>query len=947
MNKINNKDFITIKGANENNLKNVSLVIPKNKFVIFTGLSGSGKSSLAFNTIYEEGRRRYVDSLSSYARQFLGGTKKPKVDSIEGLSPAISIEQKTTHANPRSTVGTITEIHDYLRLLFAKIGKPICPKHKIEISAQKIKDIIDLIYKIPTDSKLLICSPIAKGQKGTNKNLFEKLKQDGFLRVKIDDKIFSLDDEINIEKNKAHNISIIVDRIVLNEENKSRITEAVNVALEYSKGLVDVENLDNKEIHNFSQQFACVHGDFQMPKIETKLFSFNSPYGMCEKCKGLGVIIEPDLDLIIPNKKLSINEGAIDKMPGISSKNNDSLSWQEFICLMNHYQIPLNTAIEDLSNKQINIIKYGSDEEIEYSITSKDGRKLLRKSQIEGLVTKLGRLFLETTSEEMRQWYGRFMSETLCDKCKGCRLNEYALAVKINKLNIHEFSSLSIEEEYNLVSNLELSEEENEIAKMIIHELESRLGFLKNVGLEYLSLTRTAETLSGGEAQRIRLATQIGSKLTGILYVLDEPSIGLHQSDNTKLINVLKQMVEIGNTLIVVEHDEETILAADYIVDIGPLAGDKGGEVIAHGTVEDIKKNKQSITGQYLSKKLEIKVPKARRKGNGYNIEIIGAKENNLKNINVKIPLGKFIAVTGVSGSGKSTLVNEILVKALEKQINNNSVKPGKFSKINGILNIDKIVKISQSPIGKTPRSNPATYTSVFDDIRDLYANVELARARGYEKGRFSFNIPGGRCDKCQGDGYIKIEMQFLPSVYIPCDHCDGQRYNYETLEIKYKNKSIADVLDMRISEAIEFFNNRSKIRDKLQCLIDVGLGYIKLGQSSTTLSGGEAQRIKLATYLQKKPTGKTLYVLDEPTTGLHSYDIQNLLNILNRIVDGKDTVLVIEHNLDVIKSCDYIIDLGPSGGNKGGNVIATGTPEEVAKVSKSLTGQYLKDYLK
>lgn len=947
MNKTNNKDFITIKGANENNLKNVSLVIPKNKFVIFTGLSGSGKSSLAFNTIYEEGRRRYVDSLSSYARQFLGGTKKPKVDSIEGLSPAISIEQKTTHANPRSTVGTITEIHDYLRLLFAKIGKPICPKHKIEISAQKIKDIIDLIYKIPTNSKLLICSPIAKGQKGTNKNLFEKLRQDGFLRVKIDDKIFSLDDEINIEKNKAHNISIIVDRIILNEENKSRITEAVNVALEYSKGLVDVENLDNKEIHNFSQQFACVHGDFQMPKIETKLFSFNSPYGMCEKCKGLGVIIEPDIDLIIPNKKLSINEGAIDKMPGISSKNNDSLSWQEFICLMNHYQIPLNTAIEDLSAKQINIIKYGSDDEIEYSITSKDGRKHLRKGQIEGLVTKLGRLFLETTSEEMRQWYGRFMSETLCDKCKGCRLNEYALAVKINKLNIHEFSTLSIEEEYNLISNLELTDEENEIAKMIIHELESRLGFLKNVGLEYLSLTRTAETLSGGEAQRIRLATQIGSKLTGILYVLDEPSIGLHQSDNTKLINVLKQMVEIGNTLIVVEHDEETILAADYIVDIGPLAGDKGGEVVAYGTVEDIKKNKHSITGQYLSKKLEIKVPKVRRKGNGYNIEIIGAKENNLKNINVKIPLGKFIAVTGVSGSGKSTLVNEILVKALEKQINNNAIKPGKHSKINGILNIDKIVKISQSPIGKTPRSNPATYTSVFDDIRDLYANVELARARGYEKGRFSFNIPGGRCDKCQGDGYIKIEMQFLPSVYIPCDHCDGQRYNYETLEIKYKNKSIADVLDMRISEAIEFFNNRSKIRDKLQCLIDVGLGYIKLGQSSTTLSGGEAQRIKLATHLQKKPTGKTLYVLDEPTTGLHSYDIQNLLNILNRIVDGKDTVLVIEHNLDVIKSCDYIIDLGPSGGNKGGNVIATGTPEEIAKVSKSLTGQYLKDYLK
>lgn len=946
MSKINNRDFITIKGANENNLKNISLVVPKNKLVIFTGLSGSGKSSLAFNTIYEEGRRRYVDSLSSYARQFLGGTKKPKVDSIEGLSPAISIEQKTTHANPRSTVGTITEIHDYLRLLFAKIGKPICPKHKVEISAQKLKDIINLIYKIPINSKLLICSPIIKGQKGTNKNLFEKLRQDGFLRVKIDDNIFSLDDEIHIEKNKLHNISIIVDRIVLTEENKSRITEAVNIALEYSKGLVDVENLDNKEIYNFSQQFACVHGDFQMPKIETKLFSFNSPYGMCDKCKGLGVIIEPNIDLIIPNKKLSINEGAIDKMPGISSKNNDSLSWQEFICLMNHYQIPLNVAIEDLTTKQINIIKYGSSEEIEYSIKSKDGRNHLRKNQIEGLVTKLGRLFLETNSEEMRQWYSRFMSDTLCDKCKGCRLNEYALAVKVNNLNIHEFSVLSIEEEYNLICNLQLTEEENEIAKMIIHELESRLGFLKNVGLEYLSLTRTAETLSGGEAQRIRLATQIGSKLTGILYVLDEPSIGLHQSDNTKLINVLKKMVEIGNTLIVVEHDEETILAADYIVDIGPLAGDKGGEVIAFGTVEDIMKNKQSITGKYLSKKLEIKVPKFRRKGNGYNIEIIGARENNLKNIDVKIPLGKFIAVTGVSGSGKSTLVNEILVKALEKQINNSTIKPGKHSKINGILNIDKIVKISQSPIGKTPRSNPATYTSVFDDIRDLYANVELARARGYEKGRFSFNIPGGRCDKCQGDGYIKIEMQFLPSVYIPCDHCDGQRYNYETLEIKYKNKSIADVLDMRISEAIEFFNNRSKIREKLQCLIDVGLGYIKLGQSSTTLSGGEAQRIKLATYLQKKPTGKTLYVLDEPTTGLHSYDIQNLLNILNKIVDGKDTVLVIEHNLDVIKSCDYIIDLGPSGGNKGGNIVATGTPEEISKVLKSLTGKYLKDYL-
>lgn len=943
MKKLNNRDFISIKGANENNLKNISLVIPKNKFIVFTGLSGSGKSSLAFNTIYEEGRRRYVDSLSSYARQFLGGTKKPNVESIEGLSPSISIEQKTTHSNPRSTVGTITEIHDYLRLLFAKIGKPYCPKHKIEISSQKIKDIINLIFKIPKNSKLLILSPIVKGQKGTNKNLFDKLRQDGFLRIKIDDEIYSLDDEINIAKNKAHNISIIVDRVILNEDSRTRITESVNVALEYSKGLVDIENLDTKTIHHFSQQFACVYGDFQMPKIETKLFSFNSPYGMCEKCKGLGVIIEPDIDLIIPDKKLSINEGAIDKMPSLSSRNSDSLSWQEFVSLLNHYNIPLDIPVNDFSQRDIEIIKYGSNEEIEYFQISKDGKKHPRKNKIEGLVTKLSRLFIETSSEEMRQWYGKFMSETPCDECKGSRLNKYALAVKVGGLNIHEFSSLSIEDEFSKIGSLNLSQEDHEISKMIVFELKSRLGFLKNVGLEYLSLIRTAETLSGGEAQRIRLATQIGSKLTGILYVLDEPSIGLHQSDNTKLIEVLKQMVEIGNTLIVVEHDEETILAAEHIVDIGPYAGDQGGQVVATGSVEDIIKNKNSITGDYLSQRRKIQTPKSWRKGNGYFIEIQGARENNLKNINVKFPLGKLIGVTGVSGSGKSTLVNEILVKSLEKQINNSHVKPGKYTKIIGSLNIDKIVKISQSPIGKTPRSNPATYTSVFDDIRELYANVELAKARGYEKGRFSFNINGGRCDKCQGDGYIRIEMQFLPAVYIPCDHCEGKRYNYETLEIKYKGKSIADVLDMRVTEAYNFFENRAKIRDKIQTLIDVGLGYIKLGQSSTTLSGGEAQRIKLASYLQKKPTGRTLYVLDEPTTGLHSYDIQNLLNILNRIVDGGDTVLVIEHNLDVIKCCDHIIDLGPQGGIKGGKIVATGNPKEVSKVSESLTGKYLK----
>ena len=942
----NNRDFITIKGANENNLKNVNLVIPKNKLILFTGLSGSGKSSLAFNTIYEEGRRRYVDSLSSYARQFLGGTKKPNVEAIEGLSPAISIEQKTTHSNPRSTVGTVTEIHDYLRLLYAKIGKPFCPTHKIEISSQKIKDIIDSIYQNPINSKLLILSPITRQQKGTNQRLLEKLKQDGFLRVKIDDQIYSLDEEINLSKTKAHNIDIVIDRIVLTEDVRERLSEDVAVALQYSNGLVDVELLGEKTT-NYSQQFACVHGDFQMPKIETKLFSFNSPYGMCHECKGIGLIIQPDIDLIIPVKTISIADGAIDKMPGISSLNPTGIAWQEFIALMNHYQIPLDTAIEDLSEKQMKIIKYGTENEIEYTLISKDNQKYHRRGVIEGLVTKLARLYLETNSDEMRQYYAKFMSEIPCHVCKGKRLNQHALAVKVNSLNIHEFSSLSIEDAFNFVNQLELNDQDREISQMIISELKSRLAFLKDVGLEYLNLTRSAESLSGGESQRIRLATQIGSKLTGVLYVLDEPSIGLHQSDNTKLIKTLKQMVEIGNTLIVVEHDEETILAADHIVDIGPKAGDEGGQIIAQGSVDQIQKNANSITGQYLSGTKKIVVPKTRRKGNGLAVEIVGATENNLKNINVKFPLGKLIAVTGVSGSGKSTLVNEILVKVLEQYLNNIHIKPGKHKKVNGIFSVDKIVKVSQSPIGKTPRSNPATYTSVFNDIRDVFANVELARSRGYEKGRFSFNVPGGRCDKCEGDGAIRIEMQFLPTVYISCDHCDGKRYNYETLEVKYKGKSIADVLDMRVSEALNFFSNRAKIKDKLQILQDVGLGYIKLGQSATTLSGGEAQRIKLAAHLQKKPTGRTIFVLDEPTTGLHTYDVQNLLDIFNRIVNHQDTVIVIEHNLDVIKSCDYVIDLGPGGGVKGGQVVAKGTPEEVAENPKSLTGKYLKNILK
>lgn len=685
-----------------------------------------------------------------------------------------------------------------------------------------------------------------------------------------------------------------------------------------------------------------------MPKIETKLFSFNSPYGMCNECKGIGVIIQPDIDLIIPDMNMTINEGALNKMPGLSSLNPESIYWQEFIALMNHYKIPLNVDICDLTPTQMNIIKYGSKEEIEYIIYSKQGKKNERRGIVEGLLNKLSRLYIETSSEEMRQYYSKFMSEIRCEKCKGKRLNKYALAVKINNLNIHEFSTLSIEEELNKINSLKLNNQDSEISNLIISEIKSRLQFLQNVGLDYLNLTRTAETLSGGEAQRIRLATQIGSQLTGVLYVLDEPSIGLHQSDNTKLINTLKHMVDIGNTLIVVEHDEETILSADYIVDIGPMAGDNGGEIIAQGSVEEIKKASNSITGQYLSGKRKIEVPKIRRKGTGFFIEIIGASENNLKNINVKFPLGKLISVTGVSGSGKSTLVNEILVKAIEQRINfSKKIKPGKFKKINGELNIDKVVKISQSPIGRTPRSNPATYTSVFDDIRDLFANVELAKSRGYDKSRFSFNLNGGRCDKCQGDGEIKIEMQFLPTVYITCDHCEGKRYNFETLEVKYRKKSISDILDMRVSEALSFFENRSKIKEKLQILEDVGLGYIKLGQSAITLSGGEAQRIKLATHLQKKSNGKTIYVLDEPTTGLHSYDVQKLLVILNRIVDNKDTVIVIEHNLDVIKSSDYIIDLGPGGGIKGGQVIACGTPEEVAKEKKSLTGLYIKEVIK
>ncbi|MGL4183517.1 MAG: excinuclease ABC subunit UvrA [Metamycoplasmataceae bacterium] len=941
------KNTIIIKGAKENNLKNVSLEIPKNKLIVFTGLSGSGKSSLAFNTIYEEGRRRYIDSLSSYARQFLGGVKKPNVESIEGLSPAISIEQKTTHNNPRSTVGTITEIYDYLRILFSRTGDPYCPKHNKKIYSQTIEDIIKNVFKFKENSKLIFLSPIIKEEKGSHEKILERLKREGFVRLKINNDIVSLDNNIILERTKKHSISIVVDRIVLNEENKNRISEAINIALQYSKGLLEIENFEDKTIHNFSQKYSCSENDFEMIKIEPRLFSFNTPFGMCNTCKGLGVILKPDFNLIVKDENISINNGAI-SFPGFNIDNSENLEWKEFEILLNHYKINKDIPIKELSEAQLKIIKFGSKEEIEFQITSKNGNTSKRLRKIEGVLDKLERKFLGTSSEEIRTIYRKYMSEITCNSCKGARLNNYALAVKIDDLNIYEFTKLSIEDALERTKKIfdNFTDEKKEISLLVINEIKHRLTFLVNVGLEYISLNRTSETLSGGESQRIRLATQIGSKLTGVLYVLDEPSIGLHQSDNKKLLNSLREMVNIGNTLIVVEHDEETILEADFIVDIGPKAGEYGGEVIAIGSVKQIIDSPNSITGQYLSRKENIPIPTKRRNGNGKFIEIIGANENNLKNVNVKIPLGILVSVTGVSGSGKSTLINEILIKGIEQKISNAHVKPGLHSEIKGIEHIDKIIKVSQSPIGRTPRSNPATYTGVFDDIREVFSLLELSRARGYTKGRFSFNVKGGRCNNCSGDGTIKIEMHFLPDVYIKCNMCDGKRYNFETLEVKYRDKNIADILDMSIDKAYDFFSMQGKIQEKLKIIIDVGLGYIKLGQEATTLSGGEAQRVKLATYLQKKPTGKTLFILDEPTTGLHSYDVNNLIKILNRIVDKGDSVIVIEHNLDVIKVSDYIIDLGPGGGEKGGKIIFQGKTNEIVKIEKSLTGVFLKNIL-
>ena len=934
-------DKIVIKGARENNLKNIDLELPKNKLIVMTGVSGSGKSSLAFDTIYAEGQRRYVESLSAYARQFLGGTEKPDVDSIEGLSPAISIDQKTTNKNPRSTVGTVTEIYDYLRLLYARIGIPYCPVHNIPITSQSIEEMTNQIMKLEENTKIKVLGLIVNGEKGTHADLFEKLRSDGYARVIVDDIEYELEEEIILEKNKKHTIKVVVDRLIIKEGIRSRLYESIETASKLGKGKVIIDVIGSKEIL-MSEHYACPFCDFSIPELEPRMFSFNAPYGACDDCKGLGVKLKIDEDLIIPNKDLSINEG------GIVSLNleDGNIYSTQINTLSKYYNIPLDKPIKDLKKEELDLILYGSKDILEFNYKSKNGNTRTSKDYFEGVITNLERRYIETKSGWIRDWIENFMTELPCPTCHGSRLNDSVLAVLINEKNIYELTKMSIKKLRDFLENLTLSKEQEKIAELLLKEILNRLNFLLNVGLEYLTLDRVAGTLSGGEASRIRLATQIGSRLTGVLYVLDEPSIGLHQRDNEKLINSMLEMRDLGNTLIVVEHDTDTMLASDYLVDIGPLAGTHGGCVVACGTPLEVMNNEDSLTGKYLKGIYKIEVPKTRRKGNKKYLEVIGAKENNLKNINVKIPLGKFVCITGVSGSGKSTLVNEIIYKALANNIYKTKEKPGKFKKIKGLENIDKVVHISQSPIGRTPRSNPATYTGVFDDIRDVFTDTKEAKIKGYDKGRFSFNVKGGRCEACFGDGVKKIEMHFLPDVYVPCEVCHGTRYNNETLSIKYKDKNIYDVLEMRVEEAYEFFQNIPKIKNKLQVLMDVGLDYIKLGQSAPTLSGGEAGRIKLAKELQKKPTGKSLFILDEPTTGLHIHDIKKLLSILNRIVDNGDTVLIIEHNLDVIKVADYIIDLGPEGGDFGGTIIATGTPEEICKVDNSYTGQFLKKYL-
>ena len=938
------KDKIVVKGAKVHNLKNVSLEIPRDKLIVFTGLSGSGKSSLAFDTIYAEGQRRYVESLSSYARQFLGQMDKPDVESIEGLSPAISIDQKTTSRNPRSTVGTVTEIYDYLRLLYARVGVPHCPKCGKEIAQQSVDQIVDQIMELPERSKIMILAPIIRGRKGTHEKVLENIKKQGFVRARIDGEIYDLtEDEVKLEKNIKHNIEAVVDRIIVKDGIEGRLTDSIETSLKMAEGLVLV-NIIGEEDRLYSEHFACADCGISIDELAPRMFSFNSPFGKCERCDGLGTLMEIDEDLVVPNKDLSIRGGAISTW-GDSRMKEESWTYCVLKALMDKYNFDLDTPYKDLPKKVQEVLMYGEPEKLKVTYT-KENVKAVYNHSFEGEINNLRRRYIETNSDSMKAEIEKYMSDNPCPKCKGARLKPEALAVTVGGKNIFEFTKMAIREELDFINSIDFSEKDKIISSQIIKEIQSRLSFLINVGLDYLDLARTAGTLSGGEAQRIRLATQIGSQLMGVLYILDEPSIGLHQRDNDRLIATLKQLRDVGNTLIVVEHDEDTMREADYIVDIGPGAGEHGGEIVAAGTLEEIMGNENSLTGKYLTGAKKVELPEERRKGNGNFITVKGAKENNLKNVTAKFPLGTLTMVTGVSGSGKSTLVNEILYKGLNKIVNKAKDLPGKFKEITGYENIDKIIDIDQSPIGRTPRSNPATYTGTFDIIRELFSQTQEAKMRGYKPGRFSFNVKGGRCEACSGDGIIKIEMQFLSDVYVPCEVCKGKRYNRETLEVKYKGKNIADVLNMTVEEALEFFENIPRIKNKLQTLMDVGLGYIRLGQPSTQLSGGEAQRIKLAYELSKRSTGKTLYILDEPTTGLHIHDVNRLVKILQRLVDGGNTVIVIEHNLDMIKCADYIVDLGPEGGDKGGTIVATGTPEKIAEVKESYTGKYLKKYL-
>ena len=944
--KIKMQDKIVIKGAKEHNLKNINIEIPRDKLVVITGLSGSGKSSLAFDTLYAEGQRRYVESLSAYARQFLGLMEKPNVESIDGLSPAISIDQKTTSKNPRSTVGTVTEIYDYIRLLYARIGVPYCPNCGKKIEKQTIDQIIDSILELEEGTRIQVLAPIVRGRKGEFVKQLEQFEKEGFVRARIDGEVVELSDDIQIDRKKKHNIELIVDRLVIKDDIRSRLTESVETALKYANNIVIIDDNTHKKEMLFSQNYACPDCGISFEELTPRMFSFNNPFGACPSCTGIGYLMKMDEDLIIPDKNKTLYDGV--KAFGSSvMKRGDTMAKMYFESIAKHYGVEIKgVPIKKLPREFLDKILYGTgDEEIDFEYTSAAGTRRFR-APFEGVLPTLERRHNETKSQGMRTFYEMYMSESPCEMCHGARLKKESLAVKVGDKNINELTDMPINKIKDYLNSLELNNKDKMIADQIFKELNKRLQFLIDVGLEYLTLSRSAGTLSGGEAQRIRLATQIGSGLTGVLYILDEPSIGLHQRDNDKLLATLKHLRDLGNSVLVVEHDEDTMYAADQIIDIGPGAGVHGGNVMAQGTAEEVKLVPDSITGQYLSGRKQILVPKKRRKSNGRAIEVRGATEHNLKNINVKFPLGQFICVTGVSGSGKSTLVNEILYKTIARDLNGSNEKPGKCKEVRGLENIDKIINIDQSPIGRTPRSNPATYTGVFDFIRDIFAGTNEAKMRGYDKGRFSFNVTGGRCEACNGDGIIKIEMHFLPDIYVPCEVCKGKRYNKETLEVKYKGKTISDVLDMTVEEALEFFKNIPRIKDKIQTLYDVGLGYIKLGQPSTTLSGGEAQRIKLATELSKRATGKTLYILDEPTTGLHIADVHRLVDILQRLVDTGNSIIVIEHNLDLIKTADYIIDLGPEGGDGGGEIVGVGTPEQIVKNDRSYTGKFLKKYL-